>query len=237
MKWIRDTTGRFPQRPFFEQKELDHDCEQTIVSFLRAKYNEVKYPISTNDLTILIEKETADLDLYADLSGEGENVEGVTDFIPGSKPRVRIAQELHEPRRENRLRTTLTHELGHVKHHSFLWAIAQLSFPTNRVHKHSPRCKRETIISTSRVDWMEWQAGYACGAYLVPITPLRRLVQNFYEVAKVVGVLPVASTGGQELIQAVEDHFQVSEAAAQVRLLQLDYLTEDQTSSLLPGFS
>ncbi len=57
-------------------------------------------------------------------------MEGVTDFCPGEKPTVRIAHQLsEEPRRENRLRTTLTHEYGHVKFHAFLWAVQQPGVP------------------------------------------------------------------------------------------------------------
>ena len=43
--------------------------------------------------------------------------EGKTDFR-GKKPDVHISQELsNEPRYENRLRTTLAHEFGHVHFH------------------------------------------------------------------------------------------------------------------------
>lgn len=121
MKMIRDTTGRFKQRPHFEQADLDRDCERIVVEFLQQRYGEVKYPISTEDLTALIEKDADDLDHYADLSNYGDGVEGVTLFQPGGKPKVKIAASLSEGNRENRLRTTLTHEFGHVRFHSYLF--------------------------------------------------------------------------------------------------------------------
>src|ERR1700681_3122034 len=48
-------------------------------------------------------------------------VEGITDFFPGKRPKVRIARHLVEDERmANRLRTTLTHELGQLKFHAFM---------------------------------------------------------------------------------------------------------------------
>ena len=111
---IRDTTGRFALRPHYDVAELDRECEKIVTDFLTKRYREVSYPISTDDLTALIEKETEDLDHYADLSHYGAGVEGITIFQRSGKPKVQIAAFLSEGNRENRLRTTLTHEYGHV---------------------------------------------------------------------------------------------------------------------------
>jgi hypothetical protein len=50
--------------------------------------------VPTEALTILIERDAADLDLYADLSGEGADVQGVTELAAGARPSVKIAREL-----------------------------------------------------------------------------------------------------------------------------------------------
>ena len=122
MKWVKDRTGRFARRPHYLPAELDVECEQLMSSFLKSRYGSVAYPITTDDLTVLIESLTDSLDLYADLTGEEGEVEGVTDFIPRRRPKVRISKRLTEDQRmSNRLRTTLTHELGHVHFHSFLF--------------------------------------------------------------------------------------------------------------------
>jgi len=103
MRWVRDTTGRFPRRPHYEQHELDAACDELVGARAEPK-------LSTDALMVLIERHAADLDLYADLSAEGADVEAVTDFVPGERPRVRISARLSEsPRREHRLRTTLAH--------------------------------------------------------------------------------------------------------------------------------
>lgn len=120
MKWVIDRTGRFARRPHYLPEELDSECEHAILAFLNKRYGKVEFPIKTDDLTVFIE-EQADLDNYADLSGEGEGVEGVTEFVPGKRPVVRIADALNAAHLENRLRTTLTHEYGHVHFHRFMF--------------------------------------------------------------------------------------------------------------------
>src|ERR1700730_9789408 len=166
MKWVRDATGRFPKRPHYLPEELDAECEEIVRGFLLDRYGSVEYPIRTDDLTVLLERDAEDLDLYADLSKEEGQVEGVTDFRLGKKPRVKIAARLsNAPNLENRLRTTLTHEYGHVRFHDLLYQVeskpASLfdklgdnAEPSGQAH----RCKRDSMQSLSERDWMEWQA-------------------------------------------------------------------------------
>ena len=94
MQWVKDRTGRFSRRPHYLPDELDVECENLICDFLRSRHQSVQYPISTNDLTVLIETLADDLDLYADLSQEDGDVEGVTDFFQGRRPKVRISKRL-----------------------------------------------------------------------------------------------------------------------------------------------
>ena len=82
---------------------------------------------------------------------------------------------------ENRLRTTLTHEYGHVHFHQFMFEVESRpgSLFEERDQTQSNRCKRDTIVSAAESDWMEWQAGYVCGAILMPAGPLIDTVQAF----------------------------------------------------------
>lgn len=233
MKWVPDRTGRFGQRPHFDPDELDYECEQIVSSFLKERCSAANYPITTNYLTILIERNVSDLDVYADLTAEGANVQGVTDFFPGKKPRVRIARDLSEQGwRENRLRTTLTHELGHVKFHNSLWDVAfrQLSLSPEMGGDHSPKCKQGAIIDASPTDWMEWQAGYCCGAFLMPITKLKQFVGEFVRAANCFPPLDRSSTVAADLIERVTKAFQVSTEAATVRLAKLGYIAPQGTT-------
>jgi hypothetical protein len=98
----------------------------------------------------------------------------VTDFFRGKKPRVRIAAHLWEgSSRENRLRTTLAHEFGHVHFHNYLYQVEAGPELFTEVSRGAPlRCMRQAVHGTPR-DWMEWQAGYVSGALLMPISQLR----------------------------------------------------------------
>ena len=216
--------GRFEQRPHYLPDELDAECEQVIQSFLQKRYGHVEFPVSTDDLTILIETVVDDLDMYADLSNEKGDVEGVTDFLKGKRPRVRISRTLSEADyMQNRLRTTLTHEFAHVRFHGFMFEIGPSTIPLFPVkaESHSNRCKKENIVGAKQTDWMEWQAGYGCGALLMPITTLRETVRKFAKENKLVKTRCAAdSAEGKGIIASVAASFQVSKDAARVRLLQ-----------------
>ncbi|HEY6343693.1 MAG TPA: ImmA/IrrE family metallo-endopeptidase [Bryobacteraceae bacterium] len=222
MKWVPDRTGRFAKRPHYLPEELDEECERVIVEFLKQKYGRVDFPVKTDDLTVFIEQK-ADLDSYADLSEEEGDVDGVTEFTPGQRPVVRIADRLSAPCMENRLRTTLTHEWGHVHLHQFMFEVEcrQAALFESQVQPVSNKCKRENIVGASETNWMEWQAGYVCGAILMPTRPLIETVQAF---RKQNGLLLTKfapdSDAGQRLIDSVAARFQTSKDAARVRLLK-----------------
>ncbi len=126
MKWVADRTGRFTQRPHWKPEELDAECDVVLAEFRRSTGRASAYPLSTDDLTVLLESSVGELDLYADLSSEPGDVQGMTQFVPGTKPTVQISAALTtDARRANRLRTTITHELGHVRLHGFLVDLDQ----------------------------------------------------------------------------------------------------------------
>lgn len=227
VRYVPDRTGRFSQRPHFKPEELDRECEAIISGFLTEKYGKAEYPVSTDDLTVLIERDTEALDQYADLSQFGRDVEGVTQFQPGRKPRVMISDKLAlDENRENRLRTTLAHEYGHVRFHAYLWDIEP---PGPDLLRKDPRanmqvCFRDTMLNAAQTDWMEWQAGYVCGALLIPISRVRQLVGAYCESHGLFGVVGQSDIHGQVLIELMKSTFQVSRDAARIRLLKLGIL-------------
>lgn len=234
VRMVPDRTGRFPERPHYRPEELDRECEHIISTFLRDLYGTIKFPVETDDLTKLIEREADALDMYADLSGLGPDVEGVTEFRPGQRPVVRIAAELsNDDRRENRLRTTLTHEFGHLQFHAYLWATRPAGDLFNPHAQAEPsHCKRDTMLGAPQTDWMEWQAGYVCGALLMPVSHFGRCVTAYKECHGLFGPVPAASDHGRALIAAVVEDFQVSQDAARIRLIKLGHLGFSQHSSL-----
>jgi hypothetical protein len=228
MKWVQDKTGRFARRPHLQPEEIDAQCERLVRKFLSKKYGKVEFPIRTDDLTILIE-ERADLDSCADLSHEEGEVEGVTEFRPGRRPLVSIANSLGAPNMENRLRTTLTHEFGHVYFHQFMFdtqAQSESLFPTEPKGQVN-KCNRASIVNAAETDWMEWQAGYACGAILIPIGALIATVQAFRaENDLEYSNLALGTDAGQKLVVRVSTEFQTSKDAARVRLLKKGILAD-----------
>ncbi len=226
MRWIRDATRRFPHRPYYEATELDAICERIITAFLSERYGRVCFPIATEDLKILIEQIAGDLDVYADLTTEGITVEGLTTFIGGEKPSIKVAAWLTEyPSSENRLRTTLAHELGHAVFHQVLADRYRALFEARR-DSLTIRCHRKTMLDAPTSNWIEWQAGYASGAFLMPETRLR---EQFHLL--VIGDaenpgLHMESVVGRHLIRRVQAAFRVSEDAARVRLKQHGYLLD-----------
>ena len=231
MHWTRDRTGRFPERPYYEPEELDQDCEHLITTFLRDRHGAVAFPIATDDLTVLIEQAGAALDLYADLSAHGGIVHGFTEFAPGRKPLVRISQQLSEtPRYEHRLRTTLTHEWGHVWFHRALWeARCRLGHLFESSRRLTYRCHRARMIGAPKADWAEWQAGYVSGALLMPVSALRVVIRRFLErERRLRGPFPVSSSAGYTLIHDVAAAFAVSADAARIRLLQCGALMAEE---------
>lgn len=228
MRQVRDNTGRFALRPHYEPAELDRACEKLLAEFFRPTQVAIPVPIPTDELTRLIERDVSDFDPGADLSEYGVDVEGVTEFSPRRKPRVRIAGELaYDERRENRYRTTLTHEYGHVHFHSYLFEIEPRSkdfFQSPAVGTGVQVCKRESILNARNTDWMEWQAGYVCGALLMPISLLRAVVAAFQEERGTFGPIALGTPEAAALIELAQGKFRVSADAARIRLLKLDIL-------------
>lgn len=236
VKMVPDKTGRFAKRPHYSQKELDRECEQIISTFLRKKHGAVTFPILTDDLHVLIEQADASLDAYADLSAYGDDVEGMTEFFPDQGPKVSISEKLaNDDRRENRLRTTLTHEYGHVHFHGYLWAEKFMSdgLFDRKNADNKAICKRDTVLNANQYDWMEWQAGYVSGSILMPVTHVRQVVSEYCQPLDIHSTVFQGSQHGLALIAKIVERFDVSEEAARIRLLKLDLLTESNKQHAL----
>jgi Zn-dependent peptidase ImmA (M78 family) len=226
LRYIRDTMHGFRERPHYEPAELDSMFEKIVVDHLLSKHGKVGFPISTDDITTLIERDVTDLDQYADVSMYGSGVEGVTEFARAAKPRVLISNDVH--RYENRLRTTLTHEYGHVVLHAYLFALEQRQLVVQGNRKaNAIYCMRDSMISANKTDWMEWQAGYVSGAALMPKTYLKKIVGEIQQQRNIYGPCLPNSENGMELISAVKTGFSVSREAATVRLKILGFLGQE----------
>ena len=222
MRYYADTTKRFSQRPHFDEKEINRTCERLLAKYYGTPVSKITFPISTDDLTNLIEKEAEDLDLYADLSTYGDTVEGVTEFRTGQKPTIKISKNLTEtPIYINRYRSTLAHEYGHLHLHRWLF---ELDYNSGKLLRESSNdnkivCKRETLINPKKNDWLEWQACYFSSAVLMPVSKLKEVV-NSYKAST--GIKSIEQC--EDLITLVSEFFQVSKDSARIRLSLLKYI-------------
>ena len=237
VQWVPDATRRFPKRPHYEPTEIDRECEALTSAFLLKHRRKVEYPIRTEDFCLLVEQHVAYLDVYSDLSADGADVEGVTRIEVGKAPIVEITEALStDDRRANRYRTTLAHELGHVRLHDGLF---QAHFSSGDLLAEAGRarivCKRDTILEAPPADWMEWQAGYASGAYLMPRSAVRDLLRPSIDLAGSLPPFLVTTPAAASLVGKAINRFAVSREAAQIRLLKLGYLASRPAAPTLFG--
>jgi len=230
VRLLRDATGRFPERPYYECAELNELCEHIVESFLTRKYGSPAYPIKTDDLELLLEHEDVVLDPYSDLNQYGADTEGASVFAPDAPTRVYVSRALsQDSRRENRYRSTLAHEFGHVRLHGPLFRAVRTGdlFEAPDVSR-AATCKRQRIERAPASDWLEWQAGFASGALLMPHSAVRQ------QAAMLLQTTPSPeSAGAQALIEHVAQTFHVSRSAAHVRLQQLALIQPAKTPTLL----
>lgn len=239
MGWLVDKSGRFPQRLYLRPAEIDRDCERLVTAFLQERHGEVRFPLSTDDLTVLVERYSSSLDQYADLSDEGDDVEGMTCFLPDQLPQVLISVQLTEhANRQNRLRTTLAHELGHAFYHravfDHVFAAPPHMFEAARAEPRTV-CKRDSMMGTTEFDWLEWQAGYFSGAILMPAQRVRRSVGDLLRDQGIHGAAVIGTVPAAEAERHVMASFQVSGEAARVRLRKLSLLADSAGPPTLFG--
>ena len=118
------------------------------------------------------------------------------------------------------MRTTLTHEYGHVRLHTWL-------YDKYGVARGPHRCYWQSLLPTGQVvDWFEWQAGYASGALLMPESFARRMAGAYFQGRPERPPVAKGSAEAKVLCQRISLAFDVSVEAATVRLKQLGYLTE-----------
>lgn len=218
MRWYRDDTGRFDKRPHYEPIEIDRECEMILAEFRRDHGLPSEVHLDTDQMTNLVEAHAYDLDVYADLSADGPQVEGVTLFVPRRRPSVQISLVLTEDgKRSNRFRTTVAHELGHVRLHDYLFQL-KLATPDlfTKVRDDRIVCKRDSMVDAPMRDWMEWQACYFSGALLMPRRAMVALAKEQGD--GVSGPPRLGSELAERLIADTMSRFEVSRDAARVRL-------------------
>ena len=172
------------------------------------------------------------LELYAELDPD---VLGVTTFIPGDRPHVRINRTLtSDAERVNvlvgqpgRWRATMAHEGAHVILHRMLFEVPSEQPSLFQLDSHSipslMRCLRRNV-SFGRIpsDWREVQANRGMAALLMPKRFLSGLVQTIVgakSTEDLIGKIPEeGSVGLTQLVKEISSLCEVSQEAARIRL-------------------
>lgn len=220
-------------KPEFQPtKRLEGQCERTIIGHVQGRRASDIFPVTTDDLTTLLEQHVEELNLYADVTRFGQGVEGLTLFQPSKKPIVMISAALAEAKSDHRLRSTLAHEFGHVLLHDpvFQRKSQESLFDANLEVRQV--CYRDGF-RTSGGDLYEYQAWLVCGALLMPLTELSRVVDEAATKADQYSDIYLGSDLGVQVVDLVARRFAVSPDLARIRLLRASLVTETEPSPSL----
>ena len=171
MKWVRDKTGRFPQRPHYlpqgdRRRMRAHDPCLPEQEIRKGRDSQSRPTISRS-------------------SSRRKRISIPTPIFPASPARLRASRNLPpasgpslefpraqrtqhgKPAAHNAHARIRPRSLSpvHVRRPS---EPAAISCSRSRRQAHTNKCHRDNMIGASERDWMEWQAGYACGAILMP---------------------------------------------------------------------
>ena len=222
------------RRPHYLQREIEGRCEQRLGDVFGVIKKTLPSPLTTDDLLVIADQISLDLDVLADLSRIGPDVEGATYFNPPQKPKIKISLKLDAPSYQRRRRMTLAHEIGHVFLHEELFKREEtLDLFADLTERGNVYCKQDGLLPGS--DWMEWQASYAAGAILVPGAALSECIAECR--GRNIGFpVYVGDLEARRLVETVSEHFDVSSDAAEIRLIQQKVIEIDplvQTLALL----
>ncbi len=233
MKRYRDADGRL--RLWYSDAEI----EKRALRCLEAA-GQPSGPEPVVDIEFIIEEQLrARLDQYAVLP---PGVLGVTDFLAGERPLVRIDGELSRNACDiespavsavGRWRATLAHEAGHIILHTVLFDVppsqaALLDADAADVVSPKPvSCIERSIDGRRPSDWREVQANRCMAALLMP----RPLFDRWSRIVALEEGLPVPapvdSPAARRLVSRLADRFQVSREAARIRLVTCQLLSDN----------
>lgn len=216
MKSYRDPLGRPIRWLYLKTEVLDRRCEGIMREFMNRRSGGYRLPIPTDELIRLLEERAEKVDTYAELP---EGIDGQTLLFYDRRPIVKIAERIYRTRSDHRVRTTATHEFGHVWLHAPLWREAGARMAGSGGPVWS--CHRDNIVNAAKTDWVEWQAGWVSGAILMPASSLREWAGEYAARFGMNSPVAVNSQAGSALIMRVVEECDVSILAARVRLSKL----------------
>ena len=249
MKDYRSPNGE--RRLWFEDNEIEEIMTDDLERC--GMFPSVSAPVV--DLEAFLELHLrVKLDLYADL---GPNLLGVSGFLTGREPIVKISRELTEQAHDTaaptsgmlgRWRATLAHEAAHVILHRRLVDVPQAQgslFPQgdeSEAETAVTQCfERDIWFARGTGDWKEVQANQGMASLLMPSGPFSSLTRRIVgapEADDLLAYIPPADTRAfSDLIRELSVRCQVSREAARIRLntLGLARASSEPMLALNPG--
>ena len=182
MKIIKDKTGRFRQRLWFEDGEIESLSAKHLEEFVHKNRNEItdnQDPSVDRFIEIYLPGAVSKqivFDPYADLvKTEGPDVLGAT-YYHKDHLEVKIERTLTEEADRldqwGRYNATVMHEAGHCIIHSILFesdSRQQVLFNNTRIKKIA--CLQRTIEGFYTGEWWEFQANRFMASFLMPKEP------------------------------------------------------------------
>lgn len=239
MKRYRGPDGE--QRLWFEPDEIESIIDDQLTR--AGLYPDSDRPVV--DLERFVEHHLcAELDQYALLDSE---VLGLTEFLSGEAPRVRINQDLTgaalddedaPPGLIGRWRATVAHEGAHVILHRVLFEVDPgqgrlfAGEETASTARGLMRClKRDVGHAVGVSDWREVQANRGMAALLMPRKAFAQVAREAMD-ALGIDSPPVGSPDASVLARELAERLQVSRQAAKIRLATLGILTPSGPATL-----
>lgn len=232
MKIIKDKTGCFPRRLWFEEGEIEGIAEKHRQD-LRRSIGEIDTLALPVDKFVEIYlpgalKKDIMLDPFADLqSTEGPNVLGATYFCDDHlevKIDQRVTKEAERTGQWGRYNATGAHEGGHCVLHLVIFEgdpNQESLFKSERTRKIS--CLQRTIEGEYTGEWWEYQANQIMANLLMPA---ELFLDHFIRERNKFGIrdnteLPKRRRLFDALVTYLARVFQVSKQAVKIRLREL----------------
>ncbi len=214
MKMVRDSSGRFPERPFFSEGEIDGIMEHV----LEAAGNPRLPGFPAVDLDMVMFR----LHLEPRYTALPEGVLGATHFGADGTPEITVSERLEADSRVNntalhRLRTTQAHEIGHATLHAPLYVRVTVSTGTGIGRLP---CEASQLTRTARYngEWWEYQANVAMAALVMPAPDFREQSSTWCRENRIKSTTRIrARTKYQAFVEWIAEQFCVSREAACIR--------------------
>lgn len=229
-------TGRFQERPYFKDEDIESIC-------LSELQNVQLLPGSPAPIRIdrFIEKKFAVTHQYEDLT---DGVLGLTVFGKKGVEAVVVARTLDDEGTkvaDRRIRSTLAHEAGHGLLHVHLFSLQQGTEPLFGDFSDPSKPKvlcRDVIVTDGKSKpgydgrWWEFQANCAMGCLLLPRTLVQELLQPFLVARGSLGAKTLDSTRRSEAARCVSDVFDTNPIVARFRIDRLYPARDEKQLSL-----